>query len=458
MFKQIGKKDNWPIKLLLAIVLLLMGNSVSAAIKLAPGLFLDAYLRPRIEYDGRDFNNSTSPDQYATLRTRLGLKIEDKIPDTIFYFQLGDSRRMGYNDPYNTGETLSPNSVDSNLGVIKSWVRINNLFSKGTYLKVGRMSNDQGGGRLFGPGNWSYSGPRTFDGLKLGFEGDLFDVNIWSFYGAGGDRHWYSGREKLSDSYQAPNKNIDYKHDHTLLGMDLIGWKRHLHFLFFLDHDASQVAQENSQGTNSAFSRFTFALFGNWENRGLKLDFDLAYQLGNQATKSGQADISAWLATLNIIYSFEGRFSPFIRAGFDVSSGDDHKDPGQINYFYEFYYSGHNKRGHMDFFKKAKGIASYGLQDLIFQTGANLTDSVSLKADVHYFRTQKAFSLSSVNVQESKPGGNFLGVEVDLTFDWLISSNLKAQLGVDLFFPSKDWQGSQADPATFVYSSITAIF
>jgi len=158
-------------------------GAVQGKVKIAEGIFLDAYFRPRVELDAMDFNSNTGFDSYATFRTRLGISLENLVENTILCLNIADSRSMGYNDPYLQGSPVAPNKSDQNLGVDIAYLETRELFHCGTMLRIGRMENNQGRERLFGPGNWSVYGPRTYDGIKFGVEGENIDWYLWSFYG-----------------------------------------------------------------------------------------------------------------------------------------------------------------------------------------------------------------------------------------------------------------------------------
>ncbi|MFH1734405.1 MAG: hypothetical protein ABIE92_06815 [bacterium] len=338
-------------------------------IKVAEGIHLEAEFRPRLEIDGRDFSNDTGYDAYSTFRTRIGLELDGLIEKTKLYIMIGDSRTMGYANPYLTGDPAGPNNFDNNLGVVKAYIQVHDLFSDGLYLKIGRMSNDQGRDRLFGPGNWNFYGPRTYDGLKLGYAHDAFSLNVWNFFGANGDRHWYPSSD---DPSKVPNPDVDYKHDHTLTGLDLALLDKRINLLAYLDLDQNLTADTLHDERNVAVSRITTALYAHqdWGSRKQAWgDLDVAYQLGTMGHSAGQADISAYLLAGDCGWRFEEKYKSWIGLGFHILSGDDNTDPDKVTYFYDKYCSKHQVLGHMDFFKSETGTKSLGIRDLILRGG-----------------------------------------------------------------------------------------
>ncbi len=437
--------------IIVAAVLGLLSGISAAKVKIADKIFLDAEFRPRLEIDGRDFSEETGWDSYSTFRARLGLELDGFIENTSIYMMIGDSRLMGYSDPYLMGKPVGPNRFDNNLGVIKAYIEARELIGCGSYLKVGRMSNDQGRTLIFGPGNWNVFGPRTYDGIKGGYRGGRFTVNLWHLYGKAGDRHWYS---IPGDPSKYPDPALDYKRDNTLTGLDVSLLERRVNLLAFLDLDQAPLADTVHGGSHPAFSRFTVAVnldLGKNESSRRWLDFDLAYQFGRMGHVSGEGEISGYMAAGDLGMMFYQPFKFFGGAGFHLLSGDDGLNQERVTYFYDGYSSRHRMFGHMDYFKSIPGERSLGLRDLILRGGMRLFDRLDCNLDFHYFTVEKPFA-SAVDGADSR----VLGQELDTTLKYDIREGLKAQLGVDFFFPSEDWQGKKGEVSGFVYLLMSA--
>ncbi len=433
------------------VALTILSTMASAKIKIAEGINLDAEFRPRFELDNRDFNNATGYDAYSTYRTRIGLELDGLIEKTVLYIKIGDSRTMGYGDPYLIGNPVGPNRFDNNLGVIEAFIEVHDVITPGFYLKTGRMSNNQGRFRLFGSGNWNFFGPRTYDGIKIGYIEDAFSLNMWHFFGANGDRHWYSLPD---DPAKYPDPDEDYKRDHTLTGIDLTLLSGKINLLTYLDLDQEPVVDTLNNTSNVAVSRMTTALYAH-ENLGSqqqhRFDLDLAYQFGTMGHTAGQADISAYLLAGDWSWRFEECLKSWIGLGFHILSGDDGEDPGKVNYFYDKYCSKHRVLGYMDYFKSDTGVKSLGIRDLILRGGFSPAKGLKCQMDAHYFAVEKAFS-SSVDGSDA----DVLGQELDITIKYAIRKGLQCQLGLNLFLPTEDWQGSETDTATLCYLILTA--
>jgi len=441
-------------KIITALVVLFtaLTTGLSAAVPINDNLALDAEFRPRVEFDDRDFNVATGFDSYGSIRTRLGFRIEKAIPNTAFYLQLADSRTMGFGNPYLNGDPPGPNGCDNNLGVTKVYVEIRDFYRPGTMLRVGRFDNDQGRAYILGPGNWSFYGPRTYDGLKVGVETENQEWHLWTFYGANGDRHWIPSD---SDPAKTPNPARDYKRDHTLTGADYTFWKKQLNLLTFLDLDQQPVLDTLHYERNVTSSRWTFA--GNLKLRpfkkkpGLWFDGDLAWQTGTMGLAYGEADIAGWMSAGDLAYHHQDPLDLWCGLGFHFTSGDDAADSLDAGWFWDDYSSKHKIHGHMDYFTNDLGIKANGLRDYMLRAGLEPLRNLSVAVDFHHFMVQEAFPSKL-----DGSGTNTLGQELDILAAWQARKGLTPQLGLDFFCPTEEWKGEDAKPAFFVYLVLTA--
>lgn len=428
-------------------------SNVICELKITDNLTLDAEFRPRYEFDNRDFNSETGYDYYGTMRSRLGFRLQNIIEQTQLYMMIGDSRMLGYSNPYLTGkEPPGPNGYDNNLGIIKVYIEMRDLISSGSMLRIGRMSNDQGRFIIFGAGDWNLYGPRTYDGFKLGIEREEYSWHLWSFFGANGDRHWYPVAGNPS---KTPDNTKDYKRDHTLTGVDYTIWMKRINFLLFMDIDQLPVLNVLKNENNIALFRNTAAVNLNWKSPGTgseRIDFDAAYQFGTMAHDSGNADISAWMIAGDWAHYFESQTKSWLGLGFQFVSGDDKSDPDDdVTWFFDDYSSKHSYFGRMDYFKSQTGEKSLGLHDIFLKGGMNLTNKLAGRLYLHNFTVQESFIS-----QKDNSDANSLGQELDTQLIYNIRKGLTAELGVDFFVPSEDWKGSSPDHATFIYLVLTA--
>ena len=436
------------------IVLALFGVAEAKA-KVTDGILIDANFRPRLEIDHRWFDGEGA-DQYATTRTSIGLTFENLIENTEIYFLMEDSRMMGFSDPYLTGYNIGMNKYDNNLGVNKAYLKVNDLLTEGFYLKIGRQDNDQGRGRIFGAGNWSFYGPRVYDGVKMGYNYLGSEINLWYFYGMFGDRHWPNNLP-YSSPYYPPYYGDKFQKDHSLIGADITMFNKRMSVLFFCDWDSYPVTITNELGyilgKYNLFTRWTGAFYYSDMIENVKIEVDAAHQFGHQVSgyaNNGKADINAFMLAGEVSYNFDIDYKPWLGIGWDIVSGED-DDPGEITQFYEEYYSKHRFQGRMDYFKSMGSIKENGLNDFFFIAGIQPVDFMTNMLELHFFRTQYAYA-SAVNQEASYD----LGYEVDITNDFKIRKGLKSRLGINFFLPNEDWQGEDAKNAWFIYWSMTA--
>lgn len=436
---------------LLIALLLLNISTVSGKVVVAEGISLNAEFRPRFEFDNRDFSSGTGYDFYSSMRTRIGLRLDNLIENTNLFIMFADSRMLGYSNPYLTGIPPGPNGYDNNVGISKVYIEVMDIWRKGTRIKAGRMSNDQGRSYIFGPGNWNLFGPRTYDGIKLGYSIRNTEFNLWSFFGANGDRHWYPEED---DPKKYPDSDSDFKRDHTLTGLDISLWSKTINLLLFLDLDQKPVTDTVNHTTNISLKRTTTAVNLHWfpdTHGGYRFDFDAAYQFGTVAHPGGNSNISAYMLASDWSWHSSCRKGTWFGFGFHLTSGDNANDPDKTGYFYDNYSSKHKTFGHMDYFKSPTGIKSKGIRDFVVRAGSSPFESMTCQLNFHRFTLEKSYS----SVISGNPSHN-LGFEIDTLTKFYIRNGLTVELGVDCFIPDRNWKNDPNDISTFLYIVMTA--
>ncbi len=91
---------------------------------------VNAQIRPRFQYDDKDFNSNIGANSYTELRSRLGAMFSPSENLTGF-IQIQDSRRFG-----SEASTLSDTK---NLDLHQAFFNIKSIFNLPFNLKVGRM-------------------------------------------------------------------------------------------------------------------------------------------------------------------------------------------------------------------------------------------------------------------------------------------------------------------------------
>ncbi|MFC1477664.1 alginate export family protein [candidate division KSB1 bacterium] len=442
---KIVTREEWNMKKLLLIILLgsacagIFGDRLSAQVEIGKGLTLDGYMRYRTEWDDRDFSGLRETDSYSTLRTRLGLKAEEIIESVTMYLLIGDSRTLGYSDPYLEGSPIGPISYDNGLGVTEAYVKIGDFFHPSLTAVLGRMQFNHGRNRFFGPGNWNVNGPRRYDGFYMQYAVPFGSVKAFRFWGMQGDRHWRP---------EPSNK------DHMLSGIDVRLLREQLQLLLLCDHDAEETVSILDGSKNTHLKKYTFlGYYGRkQQDGGWKVDLDWAYQWGEQANLLGTSTIGAYMAAGDCAYYFDKNRSPWLGIGFDMTSGDDGSDPEKVSFFTAEYFSKHSFQGQMDYFMQVSAKQP-GLQSLILRGGFAPDDRSRVTVDIHSFMYQEPY-ISLMDGEDT----HAIGREIDITADYELRQGISMSFGLDLFFPSDHWAGPDSESTLFSYLSLTTQF
>jgi hypothetical protein len=207
----------------------------------------------------------------------------------------------------------------------------------------------------------------------------------------------------------------------------------HLDGYFLFDWDIDQT-----QG-HYDLARYTTGIYYHGDIDEFTVNFDAAYQGGEQA----QYDISASMIAGEVTMNLDGALKS-IGAGLDFTSGDDNYSDDKIKYFDNLYYTGYKFRGYMDYFT---GSVTYGLFDYFFKASAEVSPNFTFSTDFHIFQTVKEFDDDSKSI----------GQELDLTGSLAINKQLSLQSGISMFWVSDDWV-DDPDPGTWCYMMLNAGF
>lgn len=214
------------------------------------------------------------------------------------------------------------------------------------------------------------------------------------------------------------------------------------------------MADTLNNENNVALSRWTAALYAMHkfsEPFDHCFKVDAAYQFGTMGHPAGQADIAAYMIAGDWAVRLVEKNKAWVGLGFQIMSGDDFGNPDEVNWFYNNYASKHTILGHMDYFKSDTGEKALGIRDLIVRTGIAPFKNLLCKLDLHRFSVQEAF----ISLDDGSDA-HLLGYEIDTNFKYQIHAGLRAELGIDFFIPSKDWQGPESDVSTFQYLVLSA--
>lgn len=389
-----------------ALLMLVQGISVQAQ-----GLKFSGQVRYRGEFEkNREnfntvlFGNEIAGDEFAFLRSRLGISYEG--PDNVSVFlQFQDSRRFG--EELNTLTDADADMIDLHQG----YIRVGDFIFDDLSLKVGRMEIALGNERLVGAVGWSNTA-RSFDGGLIERQSDTFSVLLFGV----------RVREK------EPFLNFDPDEDFLgYFGTYKYAGNKSLNSFAFLNLNSDRLLTGPDNDKNKLI-RLTFGL--NYVDVRSRFDqeYEAVYQFGKQS--AGQSaprnDIGAYMLAARLKYKFDAARNPFLGVGFDWLSGDDDTNDSDAATFNTLFATNHKFYGFMDYFLNIPvSTSNLGLVDVIVSGGLDIHDKVNVQGAWHYFVTPVA----------NQKGNSFLGNELDLTLRYAYRQNLGVQAGFSLFFP-----------------------
>lgn len=375
---------------------------------------VNAQIRPRVQYNDKDFNSNTDANSFTELRSRLGV-LYSPSENLTGFVQIQDSRRFG----------TEPNTLSSmaNLDLHQAYFKIDNFFKLPINIKIGRMELSYGAQRLIGAVGWHNVG-RSFDGsvIKLvtksvnidfiaartnesGFAGDSLDTFLYSAYG---------------DLMIADRLNIQ----------------------------PFVIAEYKAKAD---FNRYTIGIYMGCKDKkkAFQHELDAAYQLG---TQNATQDISAFMVAYNFGYTLNSKVKPTFGAGIAYLSGDDGKDADKYKVFNTLYATNHKFYGYMDYFLNIP-THTYGLGLMDIHVKASIVPIQKLKVALafHMFNANADYTLIDGSTSTS------FGSEIDLTLSYKYNSNVKFVGGFSFFAPGdifKETKGEDSSMWTYLMAVV----
>jgi hypothetical protein len=386
-------------------------------------------VRVRGEADGRDFNNGTSLNSYALLRTRLGADIRP-VRDLLISITVQDSRVFGQRQLTGIANTTAN---AKNIDLYEGTIRVDNLFLDRLSLTAGRMGLSYGAERLVGRLDWTNVG-RVFDGALIRFEpsSHTFDLFVTDIV------------ELSSPPAPVTRSSV------TSLGSEgYLFWGGHYTFAGFENHTLSlfgfqEVSHVDTVTGEIDRDRWTAGGRADGSLLGFFYEAEGAYQLGTQRG----ADIAAFMLVGVLGYSFDA-FPLKLLAGFEYLSGTP---AGEADFqtFEPMFPTGHKFWGIMDYFTTIP-LQTYnrGLQDAYIGVVIQPSQNLSFTVTGHDFR-----------LAEEYVGRMALGREVDLVGKLAYNAYLTFELGGGVFLPDEimEFGFGGSDPGVWGYLSVHAKF
>ena len=377
-------------------------------------LKVNAQVRPRFNFDDKDFNSNTDANSYTELRTRLGVAYSP-VADLKGFIQLQDSRLYG------TEASTMANSA--NIDIHQAYFKIDNFFKLPFYLKVGRMELSYGSQRLIGAVGWHNVG-RSFDGSILSLQTKSIDVDFIT--------------ARTNESGNAGDS----------LDTFLYSAYGNLKVIKKLNIQPFIIGEST---TKTDFARYTVGVYIGCKDKkkAFQQELDAAYQLG---TWDATTDISAFMVAYNLGYTFKSKIKPMIGAGVDYLSGDDGADADKYKVFNTLFATNHKFYGYMDYFLNIpKHTLGLGLMDIHAKASILPFNKFKVALAYHIFNANADYTLIDGSTSTS------FGSEMDLTLAYKYNSNVNFVGGFSFFAPGdifKETKGEDSSMWTYVMAVV----
>ncbi len=360
--------------------------------------------------DGRDFDNNTYMQSYATMKTRLG--VEKWINKYVgFTLEMQDSRLWG--------QEPSIVSDNSSMEMIQGYVTFDNIFNVPLSAQVGRFQMNYGTGRFISNSFWNYH-ERSFDGARFGLKQDNWMIHLFRL----NERKISANTGQMLAAIPG-NWPTDSITDYDALCITGLYTRFHLSdksdldVTIYAENDYTDVDVETEGETEvqNKLGRYTFALsyFGNYGE--LATTLEGAYQMGTSEGK----DIGAYLAALELSYNFK----PIkLLGGMEMHSGTAYDEKEKINTYNNRLGAKHKFMGMMDYFVNKTPYSNAGVNDFYLGLvyGGN-------KSDWMFTLTGHMFMTNAKTASDESAYGQ----EIDMSIRYNVTKGVFFEWGSGIF-------------------------
>jgi len=460
--------------LAIAVAALMLASTVAQAADIS----FSGQIRPRFQSTD-DFANTTDARNYFTQRTRLNAKANVNANTEVFlqFQSVGTwgNAEAGLNGTrVSVGDATSANDRLDDVGLHQATVTLKNFMGKAVNAKIGRQQVVLDGHRLFGHTGWT-DGGNSMDAIRLDHSAGNHTLNY--IYIAGTEAEANNNHDEANVNFHVFRANTQ-----GVMGGDLTGY-----FVVVNDESASAGRDDaNDWYTIGARQKGKlggldyrveyYHQFGDGNTRAAASGFTGAYT-STPTNSSNDVDRDASMIGVRVGKTFKNAgLSPTITLWYDSLSGTDDEDATGQDWgtFDTHMDTGHKFYGFMDVYLGQNGgkTAYMGLQDIAVKSKWKLSDSNTLKADFHHFRTQTDMSDGDSDaiigasgklggVQDTSDSGD-LGSEVDLTLVHKYDSNTKIVAGYSHYWSSQMLaalrNGGKNQDADWVYLMVDTKF
>ena len=368
-------------------------------------------LRPRTEYRNGAYRPLQTGEEPAILthnRTRLTMNYSN-----------GDKLKMRVSlqniNIWGQANQVQPlNATNNNIGLFEAYADIK--LSENMRTKIGRQMIALDDDRIFGTFDWHPAG-RSHDALNISWKKQNTDVQ--TYFAFNQNYNTIGNVNNPAGQYFSPENAQPYQH------LQMIYAKYNFTPKHYLSVLANNIGFKDLKTDNKTYNMQTIGAnyFGNgnlW-NVGLSA----YYQFGE--TNVGRKT-SATL--LSAVVDYKINKPSKIGLGIDYLSGDNTNKPTQeaTNIFNPLYGTHHKFYGIMDYFYTGNPHGNVGLLDTYVRYSSVINPKLSISAVGHFFNSGAKI------YQNNQKKSNYLGSELDLSFNYNIMNNISLTGGYSNFF------------------------
>jgi len=423
-------------KLLSAVGVAVTFIFVASTIAQAADIKFSGQIRPRWEYQDRDFNDNTDGNTVVDGRVRLNA-LADIDEKTSAFIQMQAIRTWG--DPVLGNGAEVPNDQDTSVGLHQGFFTIKDLYNLPVDLKFGRQEFILDGHRLFGDTLWT-PGEQTHDGLRLSHSAGNHTL-----------MYFFSRNIEANSSDNNTSDNDTDVDVHVFYGQfkGILGGALSLQFSYLNDDSLEGTAGASDNDIYTAGFRQAGTLGG------IKYRGEFYYQWGDSESNGAGWERDAYMFGVRAGKGFGGAMKPSLALWFDYVSGTDagdlsSKDNASFDTLFD---TGHKFYGFMDHFLnmgttsrtatagaggsnvQADNVNGLGLMDFAIKGGLSPRPDWKVGAHLHFFWTaEDAFDSANRTYTAGNVGESHIGEELDITIVNNYSPSTNIVFGYSHFF------------------------
>ena len=368
-------------------------------------------LRPRTEYRNGAYRPLQTGEEPAILthnRTRLTMNYSN-----------GDKLKMRVSlqniNIWGQANQVQPlDATNNNIGLFEAYADIK--LSENMRTKIGRQMIALDDDRIFGTFDWHPAG-RSHDALNISWKKQ--NTEVQTYFAFNQNYNTIGNVNNPAGQYFSPENAQPYQH------LQMIYAKYNFTPKHYLSVLANNIGFKDFKTDNKTYNMQTIGAnyFGNGNLWNVRLS--AYYQFGE--TNVGRKT-SATL--LSAVVDYKINKPSKIGLGIDYLSGDNTNKPTQeaTNIFNPLYGTHHKFYGIMDYFYAGNPHGNVGLLDTYVRYSSVINPKLSISAVGHFFNSGAKI------YQNNQKKSNYLGSELDLSFNYNIMKNISLTGGYSNFF------------------------